>query len=131
MLRHMAESLSLVADADESPAPDSNRRPLPYHGSALPTELAGQGAERSLRGGHRPVGDHRPVDLGLHLPLMRFGDEALSRSRLTDAVDAARECGLAAVTANDHFLFSTPWLDGPAALASVLEHTGEMDVATT
>src|SRR5262249_60378434 len=26
-----------------SPAPDSNRRPLPYHGSALPTELAGQG----------------------------------------------------------------------------------------
>jgi alkanesulfonate monooxygenase SsuD/methylene tetrahydromethanopterin reductase-like flavin-dependent oxidoreductase (luciferase family) len=62
---------------------------------------------------------------------MRFGDEPLSRSRLTDAVDAARECGLAAVTANDHFLFSTPWLDGPAALASVLERTGEMDVATT
>jgi hypothetical protein len=26
----------------ESPAPDSNRRPLPYHGSALPTELAGR-----------------------------------------------------------------------------------------
>ena len=25
-----------------SPAPDSNRRPLPYHGSALPTELAGR-----------------------------------------------------------------------------------------
>jgi hypothetical protein len=26
----------------ESPLPDSNRRPLPYHGSALPTELRGQ-----------------------------------------------------------------------------------------
>jgi hypothetical protein len=27
---------------DESPLPDSNRRPLPYHGSALPTELRGR-----------------------------------------------------------------------------------------
>ncbi len=26
----------------ESPLPDSNRRPLPYHGSALPTELRGR-----------------------------------------------------------------------------------------
>jgi hypothetical protein len=26
----------------KSPLPDSNRRPLPYHGSALPTELRGQ-----------------------------------------------------------------------------------------
>ena len=29
----------------ESPLPDSNRRPLPYHGSALPTELRGQWPE--------------------------------------------------------------------------------------
>jgi death-on-curing protein len=27
----------------ESPLPDSNRRPLPYHGSALPAELRGHG----------------------------------------------------------------------------------------
>ena len=27
----------------ESPLPDSNRRPLPYHGSALPAELRGRG----------------------------------------------------------------------------------------
>src|SRR4051812_46846746 len=26
----------------KSPLPDSNRRPLPYHGSALPTELRGR-----------------------------------------------------------------------------------------
>jgi hypothetical protein len=31
----------------ESPLPDSNRRPLPYHGSALPTELRGQKACKS------------------------------------------------------------------------------------
>ena len=36
-----------------------------------------------------------------------------------------RECGFAAVSANDHFLFSTPWLDGPTALAAVLERSGE------
>jgi integrase len=30
-----------------SPEPDSNRRPLPYHGSALPTELSGRNFWRS------------------------------------------------------------------------------------
>ena len=67
----------------------------------------------------------------MHLPLMEFGDEGLSLDRLTRAVDAARECGLAAVSANDHFLFQTPWLDGPAALAAVVERSGEMELATT
>ena len=37
----------------------------------------------------------------------------------------------AAVSANDHFVFSTPWLDGPTALASVIERTGDMTLATT
>src|SRR2546430_7141222 len=71
------------------------------------------------------------MDLGIHLPLMQFGDEGLSLGRLEQAVDAAREGGLAAVSANDHFVFSTPWLDGPTALASVIERTGNMTLATT
>jgi alkanesulfonate monooxygenase SsuD/methylene tetrahydromethanopterin reductase-like flavin-dependent oxidoreductase (luciferase family) len=71
------------------------------------------------------------VDLGIHLPLMQFGSEELSFRRLAETVDTARECGFAAVSANDHFVFSTPWLDGPTALASVIERTGEMTVATT
>lgn len=71
------------------------------------------------------------MDLGVHLPLMKFGGEELSFKRLAETVDAARECGFAAVSANDHFVFSTPWLDGPTALASVLERSGEMTVATT
>jgi alkanesulfonate monooxygenase SsuD/methylene tetrahydromethanopterin reductase-like flavin-dependent oxidoreductase (luciferase family) len=70
------------------------------------------------------------VDLGVHLPLMPFG-EPLSRERLAAAVDTARECGFAAVSANDHFVFQTPWLDGPTALAAVLERSGRMTVATT
>jgi alkanesulfonate monooxygenase SsuD/methylene tetrahydromethanopterin reductase-like flavin-dependent oxidoreductase (luciferase family) len=71
------------------------------------------------------------LELGIHLPLMEFGDEGLSLGRLTAAVDAARECGLAAVSANDHFLFATPWLDGPTALAAVLDRSGSMELATT
>jgi len=62
---------------------------------------------------------------------MEFGDEGQSLVRLTRAVEAARECDLAAVSANDHFLFQTPWLDGPTALAAVIERSGAMELATT
>ena len=71
------------------------------------------------------------MDLGVHLPLMPFGDEPLSLGRLRKAVDAARECGFAAVSANDHFVFRTAWLDGPTALASVIEASGGLTLATT
>jgi alkanesulfonate monooxygenase SsuD/methylene tetrahydromethanopterin reductase-like flavin-dependent oxidoreductase (luciferase family) len=71
------------------------------------------------------------LELAVHLPLMEFGDEGLSLGRLTRAVDAARECSFAAVSANDHFLFQTPWLDGPTALASVVDRSGDMELATT
>jgi alkanesulfonate monooxygenase SsuD/methylene tetrahydromethanopterin reductase-like flavin-dependent oxidoreductase (luciferase family) len=70
------------------------------------------------------------VQLGVHLPLISF-DEPLSLQRLAGTVDAARECGFAAVSANDHLVFQTPWLDGLTALASVIERSGEMDLATT
>jgi alkanesulfonate monooxygenase SsuD/methylene tetrahydromethanopterin reductase-like flavin-dependent oxidoreductase (luciferase family) len=70
------------------------------------------------------------VDFGVHLPLMPFG-EPFSLARLNGAVDAARECGFAAISANDHLVFQTPWLDGPAALASVIERSGDLQLATT
>ena len=71
------------------------------------------------------------MDLGVHLPLLDFAGEGLSRGRLTDAVDAARENGFAAVSSNDHFVFARPWLDGPTALAAALERADGMEVATT
>jgi alkanesulfonate monooxygenase SsuD/methylene tetrahydromethanopterin reductase-like flavin-dependent oxidoreductase (luciferase family) len=71
------------------------------------------------------------VDLGVHLPLMQFGEEPLSLARLEATVDAARECGFAAISVNDHFVFQTPWLDGPTALASMIGRSGEMTLATT
>jgi alkanesulfonate monooxygenase SsuD/methylene tetrahydromethanopterin reductase-like flavin-dependent oxidoreductase (luciferase family) len=71
------------------------------------------------------------VELGVHLPVMEFGEEGQSLTRLQGAADAARENGFAAVSANDHFLFATPWLDCFAALATVVDRTGDMAVATT
>jgi alkanesulfonate monooxygenase SsuD/methylene tetrahydromethanopterin reductase-like flavin-dependent oxidoreductase (luciferase family) len=71
------------------------------------------------------------MDLGLHLPVMQFGSDRLSLRRLAEAVDAAREHGFSAISVNDHFVFQTPWLDGPTALASMIERSGEMTIATT
>ena len=71
------------------------------------------------------------MELGVHLPLIEFANEGQSLARLQATVDAARESGFAAVSANDHFLFSTPWVDGPTALAAVLERSGDMTLATT
>lgn len=71
------------------------------------------------------------MKVGVHLPLIEFSGEGQSLSRVMDAVDAARDCGLAAVSANDHFLFSAPWLDGLTALAAAVERSGEMTLATT
>jgi alkanesulfonate monooxygenase SsuD/methylene tetrahydromethanopterin reductase-like flavin-dependent oxidoreductase (luciferase family) len=71
------------------------------------------------------------MKVGVHLPLMEFRGEAQSLARVLDAVDAARDCGLAAISANDHFLFSTPWLDGLTALGAAVERSGEMTLATT
>jgi alkanesulfonate monooxygenase SsuD/methylene tetrahydromethanopterin reductase-like flavin-dependent oxidoreductase (luciferase family) len=71
------------------------------------------------------------MDLAGHLPRIQFGDEPLSLGRLHAAVDAARDGGFAAVSANDHLFFSKPWLDGPAALAAVAERSGGLELATT
>jgi alkanesulfonate monooxygenase SsuD/methylene tetrahydromethanopterin reductase-like flavin-dependent oxidoreductase (luciferase family) len=71
------------------------------------------------------------VELGVHLPLLELGHEGQSLARLQGTVDAARDCGFAAISANDHFVFSAPWLDGPTALAAVVERSAGMSLATT
>jgi alkanesulfonate monooxygenase SsuD/methylene tetrahydromethanopterin reductase-like flavin-dependent oxidoreductase (luciferase family) len=71
------------------------------------------------------------MDFGVHLPLISFDDEALSAERVYSTVDSAVACGFAAVAANDHLVFHAPWLDGPTALASVIERSAGLDLATT
>ena len=65
------------------------------------------------------------MDLGVHLPLTN------PRPRLRAVVETARECGFAAVSANDHLVFRGPWLDGPTALASVIDVSEGMTLAMT
>ena len=65
------------------------------------------------------------MDLGVHLPLTN------PQPRLRAVVETARECGFAAVSANDHLVFRGPWLDGPTALASVIEASEDMTLAMT
>jgi alkanesulfonate monooxygenase SsuD/methylene tetrahydromethanopterin reductase-like flavin-dependent oxidoreductase (luciferase family) len=71
------------------------------------------------------------VEAGVHLPIIDFAGEGLSHRRLADTVDAARECGFAALSVNDHFLFSAPWLDGLMALAAVVERSATMQLMTS
>src|ERR1700710_2716239 len=80
---------------------------------------------------HQDWWEHVVMEAGLHLPQLDLSGEGLSYDRLANAVDAAREGGFVAVSANDHFFFGAPWLDGPVALAAAVGRTGEMAVATT
>jgi alkanesulfonate monooxygenase SsuD/methylene tetrahydromethanopterin reductase-like flavin-dependent oxidoreductase (luciferase family) len=71
------------------------------------------------------------MEAALHLPQLELTGGAVSYRRVADAVDAARESGFVAVSANDHFYFAAPWLDGPTVLAATAERARPMTLATT
>ena len=71
------------------------------------------------------------MDFGLHLPLMDFGGNPFTLDHLIAYTETGRELGFRALAANDHLVYSKPWLDGPTALAAILSHSGRMDLATT
>jgi alkanesulfonate monooxygenase SsuD/methylene tetrahydromethanopterin reductase-like flavin-dependent oxidoreductase (luciferase family) len=71
------------------------------------------------------------MDYGLHLPLMDFGGNPFTLDHLIVYTETAQQLGFSALAANDHLVYSKPWLDGPTALAAVLSHSGPMDLATT
>jgi alkanesulfonate monooxygenase SsuD/methylene tetrahydromethanopterin reductase-like flavin-dependent oxidoreductase (luciferase family) len=70
------------------------------------------------------------VEYGAHLPLIDLG---AGRSLATPRAYARAAAGLGYrwLCANDHLLFGRPWLDGPTALAAVLEDSGDLRLATT
>ena len=71
------------------------------------------------------------MDFGAHLPLMDFGGQTYALDDLLSYTRTAEELGFAALSVNDHMVFSVPWLDGPTALAAVLEHSGRVELMTT
>ncbi len=71
------------------------------------------------------------MDFGLHLPLLDFGGNPFTLDHLITYAESSQQLGFSALAANDHLVYSKPWLDGPIALAAVLSHSGSMDLATT
>jgi alkanesulfonate monooxygenase SsuD/methylene tetrahydromethanopterin reductase-like flavin-dependent oxidoreductase (luciferase family) len=70
------------------------------------------------------------MEYGAHLPLIDFGTTSSLR-RLKDYARAAVDLDYRYLCANDHLLFARPWLDGPTALAAVIEESGSLALATT
>ncbi len=68
---------------------------------------------------------------GAHLPLIDFDGRGWRPGELGAYVDVARRLGYRAVGVNDHLVFQRPWLDGIVALTSVVERSGDMELATT
>jgi alkanesulfonate monooxygenase SsuD/methylene tetrahydromethanopterin reductase-like flavin-dependent oxidoreductase (luciferase family) len=71
------------------------------------------------------------MEYGAHLPLIDFGAGSASLAQLREYARTASDLGYGWLCANDHLVFSRPWLDGPSALAAVLDQSGEMRLATT
>jgi hypothetical protein len=60
------------------------------------------------------------MEFGVHLPLISIAGEQDSLDDLLAFTEAARDLGYTHLCANDHLVFSRPWLDGPTALAAVM-----------
>jgi alkanesulfonate monooxygenase SsuD/methylene tetrahydromethanopterin reductase-like flavin-dependent oxidoreductase (luciferase family) len=51
---------------------------------------------------------------------MAFGEQAFSLAELVRSAETAERLGFTTLCANDHLIYSRPWLDGLIALASVI-----------
>ena len=71
------------------------------------------------------------VQYGAHLPLIDFDGRGWRTGTLTSYAAAARQLGYGSIASNDHLVFQRPWLDGIVALASVVEASGDLQLATT
>ncbi len=70
------------------------------------------------------------VEYGAHLPLIDLGTPG-SLPALRTYVQAAAGLGYRYLCANDHLVFSRPWLDGPTVLAALVGASRDMTLVTT
>jgi alkanesulfonate monooxygenase SsuD/methylene tetrahydromethanopterin reductase-like flavin-dependent oxidoreductase (luciferase family) len=70
------------------------------------------------------------VEWGAHLPLIGLG-ASQSLPALKAYVRTAAALGFRYLCANDHLVYSRPWLDGPTALAALIDESDSMKLATT
>lgn len=69
------------------------------------------------------------MEYGAHLPLVDL--DGRGAASLTAYARTAASLGFRTLAANDHLVFRRPWLDGLVALASVVEASGDLALATT
>jgi len=62
---------------------------------------------------------------------MDFGGHPYTLEHLTGYTTAAVRLGFDALSVNDHMVFAVPWLDGPTALAAVIDRSEDLTLATT
>ena len=70
------------------------------------------------------------VEYGAHLPLIGLGT-APSLPALAGYARAAARLGYRYLCANDHLVFGRPWLDGPTALAALIEASQDLTLVTS
>src|SRR4029453_18355423 len=75
-------------------------------------------------------GEVSMMQFGAPLPLMDFGGNTYDGATLRAYARLAADLGFSALAANDHMVFDVPWLDGPTALAPVIESSQPMPLAT-
>jgi len=71
------------------------------------------------------------MEYGAHLPLIELDANTSSLTGLRAYADTAARLGYSFLSANDHLLYARPWLDGPTALAAVVDRAQGMTLATT
>jgi alkanesulfonate monooxygenase SsuD/methylene tetrahydromethanopterin reductase-like flavin-dependent oxidoreductase (luciferase family) len=76
------------------------------------------------------VNEDQDVEYGAHLPLINLGT-GQSLAALSAYASAAARLDYRYLCANDHLVFSRPWLDGPTALAALIEASRDMTLVTT
>ncbi len=70
------------------------------------------------------------MEFGVHLPTMAFGEHPFSLADLVSSAETAERLGFTTLCANDHLIYSRPWLDGLIALASILSCTHRISLMT-
>jgi alkanesulfonate monooxygenase SsuD/methylene tetrahydromethanopterin reductase-like flavin-dependent oxidoreductase (luciferase family) len=71
------------------------------------------------------------VRFGAHLPIAGFSLRLPEPSAIAEYAEAAEALGFTTICANDHLLFSVPWLDGLIALGVAAGRTSRIRLMTT
>jgi alkanesulfonate monooxygenase SsuD/methylene tetrahydromethanopterin reductase-like flavin-dependent oxidoreductase (luciferase family) len=71
------------------------------------------------------------MHFGAHLPIAGFGGVRPAAATVIECAEAAEALGYTTLCANDHIVFSVPWIDGLVALGAAAARTRSIRLMTT